>query len=83
MNILSPYWLSVDELGLSGSLVEEWNLFVSGPNHLGLRLFKGTDILFWEGNKANGQITPRSAYEAISSVIVDISSKWWFKTLWN
>lgn len=61
----TTYWYSASDLGLDGDLAGEWFNFISGLNHLGIRLREEEDKLVWTCKKS-GVVTAKGAYEAIS-----------------
>ena len=51
LNNESSYWMTTKMLGLSVPHVDEWKLFITGLNHLRLRLSEGAYTLFGKGTK--------------------------------
>ena len=46
------YWLSTDDLELSGTWKEEWEHFINELQHLGICLMDGEDFLVYSFNKS-------------------------------
>jgi len=43
------YGIEAEEIGLEGIYVVEWNPFIKGLNHCGIRLTKMEDEIVWPG----------------------------------
>ena len=60
------------EFELQGKYEEEWNGYILGLQHDGIRLTNKADEIVWSWNEKNGQVTTKLAYEdAMFSSIED------------
>ena len=55
-------WLMAEDHGLKGDIEHEWNKFIIGLIHLGIRLTEQDDEIHWAWNKAFGQVNSKSSY---------------------
>ena len=70
------YWYLDEYLRLHGNFIVEWNHYIKGIIHCGIRLSKREDQLNWSWNAATGQVSAKLAYETSISTIVEIEGKW-------
>jgi len=70
------YWLNVGDLGLFGSIVLEWDNFISCLYVNGIFLKEGEDSLFWRENIINGQVTTREVYNSLVFSPHEFSIHW-------
>jgi len=71
MNRAHSYCLTAEDLGLKGSIADEWKAHIDGLRIAGIRLTEDEDKLIWSWNKSNGQLNAKSAYDAISIISSD------------
>ena len=56
-----------EDLDLEGRWKEEWNYYINGLSHGGIRLSGQKDSLLWMHNPKNGEVTTNLAYDLIES----------------
>ena len=54
----SSYCVLADDFGLVGDCILECSTFISGLNHVGIRLSDCEDKIVWAWNGSNGQVMP-------------------------
>ena len=74
LNIQS-YWLMAEDLDLGGRWKEEWNCYINGLSHGGIRLSGQKDYVLRTHNPKNGEVTTSLAYDVITSSTLQPSHK--------
>jgi hypothetical protein len=63
--IIRANWVTNEELGLVGSLAEEWQAYRRVIISSDIQLQTRPDVLKWIGGDTSGRIIVKNAYEAI------------------
>ena len=70
------YWLSLDDLFLGGSWKAEWESYISGMPHGGIKLTNENDSILWSHNTVNGEDSACLTYGLIVSAISSKTHDW-------
>jgi hypothetical protein len=71
------------DLGLVGSLAEEWEDYQKALCHAGIQLRNNCDELCWVGGDSSGRISAKNIYLALAKTFWPNPVEGWRKHLWK
>lgn len=77
------YWYSAKDLGLVGTRQLEWEHYISRLEATGISLSNSMDKLIWFGNRRDGQVNAKDAYNTIAYYGNFTVPRWWYERLWK
>ena len=77
------YRFSAKYLCLVQDSTHEWEAYIKKLNLAGYRLSNEEDSLTWVANPQTGNISSKTAYQAIVQSSLNYVHKWWYKLLWK
>ena len=75
------YWLNAIELGLNGHWAVKWDPYIGNLKNACFKLGAERDTLVWSGNKKNGELTAKLAYDLMIRKYNILEHTWWSKGL--
>jgi hypothetical protein len=80
---ISSQWKDSDELGLTGDLAKEWDLYCRALIGSGVQLQDRSDELKWIGGDKSGILSVKNVYCALASKIWQQPIVGWRRKCWN
>jgi hypothetical protein len=81
--INNSYWKSGSNLGLVGSLAEEWEDYRKALCHARVQLRNNCDEIFWVGGDSSGRISAKNIYLVLAKTFWPNPVEGWRKHLWK
>jgi len=78
--LMMPRRWSIDG-ALDGQLAIKWSSYIMNLKKIGICLNQEEDILIWSGNKQNGTLSAKLAYDVIVSHHISTPPPWWTNRL--
>ena len=74
-----PSWVTLEFLGLSGVLAEEWDAYTTHLYATGIVILESNDCMVLSINKYSGDVTMKLAYLSLLKQYCFNEPAWWFK----